>query len=1644
MNIYSVTSRQVSKSKNIPTFSCFIVGGGAIAIRCLQTLLKAEQTVLGIFSTDVLVQSWAKEKGIPQSYSQSSFQKRLLEAQYDYLFSINNSWIIPEIVIKRATKATINYHDSPLPKYAGTHATSWALINGEMQHAITWHQVVSKIDAGDILKQIEVPIHSDDTAFSLNIRCFDAAITAFDQLVEELSGNQQNSFVQDLSQRSYFSENQRPEAACILSFQHSTKELYDLVRALDFGPIPNPLGLPKIWLPRGVVCIRQARIVDSYSGEPGQILAIDDNGLQIACLDSALLLSRMMTIEGVPLGATELIKNYGAQVGQILPYLSLEQRQIISHYNQSICRHERFWVDRLAQKVPFTHPYLQVEALTQKVNGEVHRYPIEWSRPQNQCSMTRQDDSDGLSLLTLFAAYCARLVTEAEFDLALQTNAQRSIAPELFAQSVPLRINCQSGESFTQFSERIKTECYRVSQRGNYARDIVARYPELQAASVNSLSVAVVLVSCPNDLNITNLTSEIVFVAYEDGSLPELIHTGVLSYLQSEAILQQLQCFITSCLQHPEQSLQSLPVLTEAERYQLLFEWNQTQSDYPDNKCIHQLFEEQVERTSDAIAVVFENQQITYRELNQRANQLAYYLQDLGVKTETLVGICVERSIEMLVGILGILKAGGAYVPLDPAYPQERLAFMLRDANVSVLVTQEHLIEKLPQHTAQVVLLDADWQAISRNFDSQPIATVKPNNLAYVIYTSGSTGAPKGVLIEHRSLVNYIYAVNKQYRITESDRILQFASLNFDIAAEEIYTCLTSGATLVLRTDSMLGSPKIFLQKCQEWKISVVNLPTAYWHELTAHLAVDKLQIPSSWRLVAIGGEPALLNRLQDWYQYVGNQVRLVNSYGPTEATVNTSIYDFSGARAKGKQEVLIGRPVDNTQIYILDGYLQPVPIGVAGELHIGGDGLARGYLNRPELTAEKFIPNPFSNEPGSRLYKTGDLARYLPDGNIEFLGRIDHQVKIRGFRIELGEIEAALTQHPDVQQAVVTVREDVPGDKRLVAYYVIQSETVSTRELREFVQQQLPQHMMPAAFVLLDALPLTSNGKVDRRALPAPDCTQRHQDDQFVAPHTPTELSIANIWKQVLGLQQVGIHDNFFELGGHSLLAVQIISRIRETFVVDLPLSCLFESSTIAGLSQAIASIQEGQIGDWATLPIIAPAPRNHPIPLSFSQADLWYFEHHTVQGCAGNSPLALKLTGTLSPQVLEQSLNEIVRRHEILRTTFPIVEGQPIQHILPASTVPVPVIDLQHLRPEHKEAEAEKIFLKEMSFRFDLTVAPPFKTILIKLTDEEHWLLILMHHIITDGWSCNILLEEMETLYGSFSANQPSPLPALPFQYADFAIWQRNHLTEDILATHLSYWEQHLANFPPSLDLLPAIQPPQANHAAPNYQTTLPAAFTPAISRFCQTHSVTPFMVLLTALNILLYQWSHQTDIVILGTMANRTIPEIEKLLGCFISDLPLRAQLDPNQTGISLLQQVKQTVSAALTHAIPPEKIWAPFKPFEDKIEVFRTVNFVLVPATRASNKSLTFDTLPLVADHDVWDENHAPLELYVSYPTEEGQAIEFAASYSTTEFTDATISRFISHYQDILQTLTEFPETLLCEFAAISRNANLSSC
>lgn len=651
-------------------------------------------------------------------------------------------------------------------------------------------------------------------------------------------------------------------------------------------------------------------------------------------------------------------------------------------------------------------------------------------------------------------------------------------------------------------------------------------------------------------------------------------------------MLAHFQILLEGIVINPDQAIATLPLLTPDETHKLLEKWNATQLSYPETACIHQLIEAQVVKTPDATAVYACDRQLTYQELNEKANQLAHYLRSLGVAPDVPVALCVERSLEMVVGMIGILKAGGAYIPVDPTYPHERRAYMLGDAQPPIILTEAGLIPFLPEHNAQVVALDLDWEKISQHSSDNLASLTTSSNLAYIIYTSGSTGNPKGVTIAHQSMVNHSTAIIPLFELTKSDRVLQFSNISFDIIIEELFPSLICGATVVLRDRESHTSISRFLQFIQQYHITLLNIPTAFWHELVNGLSVLKQSLPASLRLIVVGGEKASRSAYLNWVSLVGDYPRWLNAYGPTETTVTATVFDPARCPQTIQQqsEIPIGRPIANLQTYVLDRNLQPVAIGLPGELYIGGVGLSQGYLNRPDLTADRFILNPFSENPESRLYKTGDVVRYLPDGNLQFVGRADYQVKIRGFRIEPAEIETVLEQHSAVHQSVICERENASGNKYLVAYLVSHSnQTPSIEDLRQFVKQKLPEYMVPATFVFLDALPMTPNGKVDRHALPTSDEPNQKNTELFITFHNEVERQLTQIWEAVLGVQSISIKDNFFDLGGHSLLAVRMFAQIEKTFGKSLPLATLFKAPTIEQLATVLP--QEEKVAPWSPL---------------------------------------------------------------------------------------------------------------------------------------------------------------------------------------------------------------------------------------------------------------------------------------------------------------------------------------------------------------------------------------------------------------------------------------------------------------------------
>ncbi|HVG21000.1 MAG TPA: amino acid adenylation domain-containing protein, partial [Blastocatellia bacterium] len=1489
----------------------------------------------------------------------------------------------------------------------------------------------------------------------------------------------------------------------------------------------------------------------------------------------------------------------------------------------------------------------------------------------------------------------------------------------------------------------------------------------------------------------------------------------------------------------PDRRVSELGLLTEAERHQLLVEWPGLSAALNSGMRVDQLFEAQVERTPDATAVVFKDQEISYRTLNRRANQLAHHLRRLGVGPEARVGVCVERSVEMIVALFGVLKAGGAYVPVDPAYPKRRIAFMLEDSAAQVLLTEEKFVKRLPAGDARLLRIDSDWDVVAREGEENPVTRTAAQNLAYQIYTSGSTGEPKGVMVEHASLANYAEAAGDEFELRPGDRVLQFATISFDTSAEEIYPCLTRGATLVLRTDSMLESTALFLDKCREWAVSVLDLPTAYWHELVYGMSAEGLELPPSVRLVVIGGEKANQEKLASWREHVNRPVRLLNGYGPTEATIVATMSDLSltSQDRRAFPEATIGSAIRNAQVYILDSRMRPCPVGVPGEIHIGGAGVSRGYQNRPDLTAEMFIPNPFGGDAGARLYKTGDRGRYLSDGNIRFIDRLDNQVKVRGFRVELGEIVSRLKEHQAVREAEVLAREDKPGSKRLVAYVVpapqsadsdeqspgaelpveqvsqwgevfedlfrekdpghestfyikgwnssytdlpipgeevsewmnqtvdrilplrptqvfeigcgsglmlfrvaphceryhatdlsknilsilesqlaetevalpevalfqrsadnfegieansfdavlmvsviqyfpgvryllrvleqavdavrpggfiylgdvrslplleafhasvqlfraspsltkaelrqrvknhllaekqlvidpdffialeerlpkishaeiqlmrgryhneltkfrydvvlhvgddepaspdidwldwreqglttssvrrllldkgpdllglagvplarvmrdlqaveilsgedgpetvgelrdalsrlgsdavdpedmwrlgdelpysvnitwsnaprhdcfdvvfrrreaagaaspwnkdirISKKTVAPRpweeyandptqgtyasrlvpRLQEFLKERLPDYMMPSAFVILDSMPLMPNGKVDLQSLASQDGKAAGSKEDFLAPRDPVEEVVAAIWSEVLGHDQIGIYDNFFDLGGHSLLATQIISRLRLAFNFEVPIHSLFDVPNVAGLAEKIKATRLSQQGLQPTA--ITPSSRDGELPLSFAQQRLWFINQMETGSSAYNVPYAVRLTGPLNVAALGRSLSEIIRRHEVLRTTFVSLKGRPRQVIAEAGPLSLPTVDLSDMRRDDREAEAQRLTAEEASLGFDLSRGPLLRVKLIRLKEAENVVLLTLHHIVSDGWSIGVLVREVSALYEAYGKGEESTLPELRIQYADFAKWQREWLQGEVLDKQMRYWREKLKGPLPVLELptdrpRPLIQ----TYRGRSEVMTLSSDLGASLKRLSRRHGCTMFMTMLAGFQVLLYRYTGEEDILMGTPIAGRNMTETEALIGFFVNTLVMRTDLGGNPGFVEVMGRARETALGAYAHQdVPFEKLVAELQPERDLsrsplFQVMLTLQNVTGEELKISGARVTGVGV---------DSSVTKFDIVMSI-TEREDELQGVITYNTDLFDESTIKRMADHFMVLM--------------------------
>lgn len=1291
-----------------------------------------------------------------------------------------------------------------------------------------------------------------------------------------------------------------------------------------------------------------------------------------------------------------------------------------------------YWKQQLADAPPLELPADRMRPPTPTHGGAYEEFEVDAELTARLSELSRRLNST--LFMTLMASWQALLHRySGQGDIVVGTpiaNRHQAETEDLigfFVNMLAIRTDLTGDPTFRELVMRV-----RETALGAYAHQalpfeklIGELQPERDARHTPLMQVVLALQNAPQadltsfDLKLTYVgintntaKFDIVVNVFEMGDKLSVVFTYSTDLFDA-ATMQRLgrhfKALLEAVVENADKRVSELEFLSPAELRTLIVAANATETACPAGKCVDELFSEQVRRTPGAIALVDGDRELTYAELERRAELLAGELQQEGIGPGSCAGIFLEHSIETVVAILGVLWAGAAYVPLDTEHPRTRLAFIIEDAQLSTLLTQRSLVQKLPPHDGiKPILLDEiDWEKLQSKADVR----ATPADTAYVIYTSGSTGQPKGVQISHRALVNYLWWCRDVYVKNEEASFALYSSLAFDLTVTSIFTPLMTGNRLIIYGRSERFPVQSIMR---DNLVNVLKLTPS-------HLALikDMDNRNSQVKRLIVGGESLSTELAAAVDESFGGRVEILNEYGPTEATVGCMLYRYDRQRDR-RRAVPIGRPAANVQIYVLDEHLNPTPENVIGELYISGAGLADGYLNRPELTAERFTSNPFV--PGTRMYRSGDRARWLPSGELEYLGRRDEQVKYHGYRLELDEIRSALNQHRQVRDSVVLLRQDHRGEDMLVAYYVARRE-IETSVLREFLLDHLIKETIPNVFVHLTRLPLTLNGKVDHRALPQLKDLKERQGE-YVAPRSVVEEVVADIWANLLGLPRVSLHDNFFELGGHSLIATQVMVRVQKTTGVELPLRALFESPTVAKLAVQIETALRR--GTSCAFPSLLPVSRDKDLPLSFAQQRLWFLHQLDTDSAVYNCPAAVRLRGALNIAVLEQSFNEVLRRHEALRTNFVSSDGSPSPVIASSQHMPLTVCDLSSLPPEALEKQLQRLPALEAKRTFDLRQGALVRAVVLRASENEHLALVTMHHIVSDGWSIGVLVKEVASLYTAYASGLPSSLEPLSIQYADYAYWQREWLQGEVLDRQLEYWLKQFAAMPRQLDLPVDFERPAVRtYRGAAQPIKVPQNVTAMLKELGRREDVTLFMTLLAAFKLLLHRYTAQDDIVVGSPIANRNHVETENLIGCFINTLPLRTDLGGNPTFRELLGRVREVTFEAYAHRD------LPFELLVSRLQPERKANttplfqvwFVLdnTPARQFELPGVTISQVDSGREVSQFD-----LTLTLS---ETAAGLDGSLNYNSDLFEAETVAQMVQHLLKLLEQVALSPDLQL---------------
>lgn len=1366
-----------------------LIGETSLLIACAEHILKNKKhcNVSLICTPNVEVIAWCRAQNVDHVTDIKDFETHLTRIGVDYLFSIVNYQYLSISLLSSIKQLAINYHDALLPRYAGVNAPSWAIYNNEIEHGVTWHVMTVKFDAGDILEQLPVSIDKDETAFSLNIKCYEAALWGFKTLFAKLLKNKLTFTKQDVLNRSYYGYKSQLPRFGIIDWNDRAEDIIRMVRCCTFDKYPNRFGLVKCLIGAEIYYVDQVEEVKgrNISPLPGRIIALDRKGLTVETGTMPLKLTRLLDGQGNLIDIQDVSEKSHFDVGSCLPILSEENYTQCEKCANAVASHEDYWLKQFLNAEPLNLP----SGLIQQ--GE-SKNSISFSL--SSLSLDKKED-----LIALLYIYIYRIRNqEARATFIGLTNQQFPHVPfKILGEYLPLRLSLIGRKKFSELVDHI---CF--VQRENiknkaFTQDLFIRHPEFQNNEIGSKLFPPVII---HQGHIEDLqwgeTTQLVVVLSQDQK--QCTFFAKLPKPELEIMFQRLQHMAKFIPR--EECITHYPLLTESEYQRTIFDWNKTKKPYPKDKTIPELFEDQVKKTPNNIAVVYEDKRFTYAELNEAANQLAHYLKKkFKIKPNDLIVLCLDRSEYMLIAILAVLKAGGAYVPIDPKYPTTRIKFVLNDTKTKVLLVNQVYVESLtkilPTQGADILALDNELSI--EQFRQQPKVNIpglsKDNDLAYVIYTSGTTGEPKGVMIEHKGIVNRIKWMNDQYPLTVADKILQKTPYTFDVSVWELFWACWYGATLIFAKPEGHKDLSYIIELMKAESITIIHFVPSM---LGVFIETLQKELPQL-RHIFCSGEALTLEQVKMCHGLLP-KAKIHNLYGPTEASVDVLFYDCSDKKIGA---IYIGKPINNTVCYVLDNHLAPLPIGVVGELYIGGIGLARGYLNKPDLTATRFIENPFQTEEerrhnkNAKLYKTGDLVRWVSSGYMEYIGRSDLQVKIKGARIELGEIETVFSCYPGVIQCAVLVKKrhssslSSVGSEFLVGYYLPDKE-LNEDKLFQYFQDSLPDYMVPAFLVKLDELPLTFNGKLDRQALAKIELPTIGQD-LYVAPQTDLENSICEIWAEVLHLpfNRVGIEDDFFMLGGDSILAIRLVSLLNTRFNWHLRIQDLYNFKCISALiNSASSTVSKNQVNKLTYLPFSLVNKADYKNKLKdFDLVEDIYPTTYLQNGMLVEASLdhngtyhdvfVYSIDAKYDGEKFLSIWKQLVEKNELLRASFFLsAEGFCVAIYKEAE------IDLRI----YEDLDTKKLIADERLNKFDYNKPALFR-LLINNYKDHFELLFSFHHSIADGWSVASLIQEFIQAY----TNEKTILQNVPLRYGEFVQDELIALKDE---RAIFFWEEYL----------------------------------------------------------------------------------------------------------------------------------------------------------------------------------------------------------------------------------------------------------